>query len=46
MLKIKIEELAGLPDYHSFEFHIVIVDEGGFKRYMESLNVKPVKVEE
>ena len=43
-LEVKIEELAGLPDYHPFEFHIV--DEAGFKRYMEILKVKPVKVEE
>ncbi|WP_297536530.1 nucleotidyltransferase domain-containing protein [Thermococcus sp.] len=43
-LEVKIEELAGLPDYHPFEFHIV--DDAGFKRYMEILKVKPVKVEE
>ncbi|QDA31820.1 nucleotidyltransferase domain-containing protein [Thermococcus indicus] len=43
-VEVKIEELAGLPDYHPFEFHIV--DEAGFKRYVEVLKVKPVKVEE
>ncbi|GAB6134776.1 nucleotidyltransferase domain-containing protein [Thermococcus prieurii] len=43
-LEVRIEELAGLPDYHPFEFHIV--DEAGFKRYVEVLKVKPVKVEE
>ncbi len=43
-LEIKIEELANLPDYHPFEFHIV--DEKGFKRYVEVLKVSPVKVEE
>ena len=43
-LEIKIEELANLPDYHPFEFHIV--DEKGFRRYVEVLKVSPVKVEE
>jgi len=42
-LEAKIEELAGLPYYHPFEFHIV--DEKGFKRYVELLKVNPVRVE-
>ena len=42
-LEVKIEELAGLPYYHPFEFHIV--DEKGFRRYVELLKVNPVKVE-
>ncbi len=41
-LEVKIEELAGLPHYHPFEFHIV--DEKGFRRYVEVLKVNPVKV--
>ncbi len=43
-LEVRIEELAGLPDCHPFEFHIV--DEAGFKRYVEVLKVKPVRVEQ
>ncbi|WP_456365328.1 nucleotidyltransferase domain-containing protein [Thermococcus sp.] len=42
-LEVKIEELAELPYYHPFEFHIV--DENGFRRYVGLLRVKPVKVE-
>ena len=42
-LEVKIEELAGLPYYHPFEFHIV--DEKGFKRYVELLKVNLVRVE-
>ncbi|HII61353.1 TPA: nucleotidyltransferase [Pyrococcus horikoshii] len=34
-VEAKIEELAGLPDYHPFKFHIV--DEEGFKWYVEKL---------
>ena len=41
-IEVEIEELAGLPDYHPFEFHIV--DEKGFQRYVKLLKVKPVKV--
>ncbi|CAB50262.1 nucleotidyltransferase domain-containing protein [Pyrococcus abyssi] len=41
-LKVKIEELAGLPDYHPFGFHIV--DEEGFKWYMEKLKVNLKKI--
>lgn len=41
-LEARIEELAGLPDYHPFEFHIV--DEEGFERYRELLNVKLERV--
>ncbi len=41
-LEVKIEELAGLPYYHPFEFHIV--DEKIFRRYVEVLKVNPVKV--
>ncbi|ACS33656.1 nucleotidyltransferase domain-containing protein [Thermococcus gammatolerans] len=43
-LEVRIEELAGLPEYHPFEFHIV--DEKGFRRYVNVLKVKPVKVEQ
>ncbi len=42
-LEVKIEELAGLPYYHPFEFHIV--DEKGFQRYVDLLKAKPVRVE-
>ena len=42
-IEVKIEELANLPYYHPFEFHIV--DENGFKRYVEVFKVKPVKFE-
>ncbi|AEC52250.1 hypothetical protein PNA2_1335 [Pyrococcus sp. NA2] len=42
-LKAKIEELAGLPDYHPFEFHIV--DEEGFKWYVEKLKINLKRVE-
>jgi len=42
-VEVRIEELAKLPYYHPFEFHIV--DEAGFRRYVELLKVKPVKVE-
>ena len=42
-LEVKIEELAGLPHYHPFEFHIV--DENGLRRYVELLRVNLVKVE-
>lgn len=41
-LEARIEELAGLPDYHPFEFHIV--DEEGFERYRELLNVRLERV--
>lgn len=41
-LEARIEELSGLPDYHPFEFHIV--DEEGFERYRELLNVKLERV--
>ncbi|WP_048152012.1 nucleotidyltransferase domain-containing protein [Palaeococcus ferrophilus] len=41
-LEARIEELAGLPDYHPFELHIV--DNEGFRRYRELLNVKLEKV--
>ncbi|AAL81068.1 nucleotidyltransferase [Pyrococcus furiosus DSM 3638] len=41
-VEAKIEELAGLPDYHPFEFHIV--DEEGFKWYVEKLKIKLKRV--
>ena len=40
-LEVRIEELAGLPEYHPFEFHIV--DERGFRRYVEVLKVKRLR---
>ncbi|MBP1912577.1 nucleotidyltransferase domain-containing protein [Thermococcus stetteri] len=42
-LEARIEELAGLPDYHPFEFHIV--DEDGFRRYAKLLKAELKKVE-
>jgi predicted nucleotidyltransferase len=42
-LEARIEELAGLPDYHPFEFHIV--DEKGFERYVKLLKAELKKVE-
>lgn len=42
-LEARIEELAGLPDYHPFEFHIV--DEEGFERYAKLLKAELKKVE-
>jgi predicted nucleotidyltransferase len=42
-LEARIEELAGLPDYHPFEFHIV--DEKGFERYVKLLKAELKRVE-